>query len=76
MVNPGPSSEGILCRQGGEGRRAGDNTEPGRSGPPGVLGGVGEQCWNRMKGKEGTVRGQKWKAHLNNQEEPIWRAGP
>lgn len=32
---------------------------------------MGEQCWDRMKGKEETGRGQKWNVHSNNQEEPL-----
>lgn len=29
-----------------------------------------------QKGHEGDSEGQKWKAHSNSQEEPVWRRGP
>lgn len=69
--NPGPCSEGILWTQGGYGRCVGDSKKLGRSRVSGVVGDVREQCWDRMKDREGAVRGQKGKVHSNHRRSPF-----
>lgn len=51
--------------------------KPGRSGLPGVLGGVGEQVWGSQdEGQRGDREGAEREGPFKQEEEPIWRAGP